>query len=106
MTEMIEIEPVSGWKGRVQHGERMTLTSYEVIAEAPDVHEHRHPQEEAWIVIDGRLCVWVDGDERLLGPGDCVIVGPNVPHRVRALAPSRALVVDCPVRRQLPGTNH
>lgn len=84
----------------------MTLISYEIAAGAPDVHEHQHPQEEAWIVIDGRLAIWLDGDERLLGPGDCAIVAANVRHRVRALQPSRALVVDSPVRRRLPGTNH
>jgi len=103
---MIEIEPVPGWKGRAQHGQLMTLTSYEITAAAPDVHEHQHPQEEAWIVIEGRLAVWVDGEERLLGPGDSAVIGPNIRHRVRALLPSRALVVDAPVRGQLPGTNH
>lgn len=103
---MIEIEPVPGWRGRAQRGERMTLTSYEVAAGAPDVHEHQHPQEEAWIVIDGRLAVAVDDDERLLGPGDSVIIGANVRHRVRALQPSRAIVVDSPVRDPLPGAGH
>jgi quercetin dioxygenase-like cupin family protein len=106
MSEVIEIEPVPGWKGRAQHGQRMTVTSYEVTAGAPDVHEHQHPQEEAWIVIEGQLAVWVDGEERVLGPGDSAIVEANLRHRVRALQSSRALVVDSPVRRHLPGTNH
>ena len=103
---MIEIEPVPGWKGRAQHGQRMTLTSYVIVAGAPDVHEHWHPEEEAWIVVEGQLAVWIDGEERLLGPGDSAMVGGNVPHRVRALQPSRALVVDSPVRHHLPGTDH
>ena len=103
---MIEIEPVPGWKGRAQHGQRMTLISYEIMAGAPDVHEHRHPEEEAWIVVEGQLAVWIDGEERLLGPGDSAVIGENVPHRVRALQPTRALVVDSPVRRHLPGTDH
>lgn len=106
VNETIEIEPVRGWKGRAQHGQRMTLTSYEITAGAPDVHEHQHPQEEAWIVIEGQLALWVDGEERLLGPGDSAIVGAGVRHWVRALQPSRALVVDSPARRRLPGTSH
>jgi quercetin dioxygenase-like cupin family protein len=103
---MIEIEPVPGWKGRAQHGRRMTLVSYEIAAGAPDVHEHQHPEEEAWVVIEGQLAVWVDGQERRLGPGDCAVIEADVPHRVRALQRSRALVIDSPVRRQLPGTHH
>ena len=103
---MTEIEPVPGWKGRAQHGQQMTLTSYEITAGAPDVHEHQHSQEEAWIVIEGQLAVWVEGEERLLGPGDCAIVAAHMRHRVRALQPSRALVVDSPIRHHLPGTSH
>lgn len=103
---MIEIEPVPGWKGHAQHGQRMTLTSYEITAGAPDVPEHRHPQEEAWIVVEGQLVVSVGGEERLLGPGDSAVIGADIPHRVRALRPSRAVVVDSPVRRSLPGTGH
>jgi quercetin dioxygenase-like cupin family protein len=83
----------------------MTLISYEIAAGAPDVHEHEHPQEEAWTVIEGRLAIWVEGEERVLGPGDSAIVGSNLRHRVRALQPSRALVVDSPARRHLPGVS-
>ena len=104
--DVIEIEPVPRWKGLAQHGQRMTLTRYEIAAGAPDVHEHQHPQEEAWIVIEGQLGVWVNGAERVLGPGDFAIVGANMRHRVRALRASRALVVDSPARHQLPGTKH
>jgi quercetin dioxygenase-like cupin family protein len=106
MADVIEIEPVPGWKGRVQHGQRMTLTSYDVAQDAPDVHEHHHPEEEAWTVIEGRLMVCVDGREQVLGPGDSVIVAANARHSVRALQPARALVVDSPARHRLPGTGH
>jgi quercetin dioxygenase-like cupin family protein len=81
----------------------MTLTSYEISAEAPDVHEHRHPQEEVWTVIEGRLVVCIEGREHELGPGEFAIVGPYAPHWVRVLQPSRALVIDSPARHQLPG---
>ncbi|HEY2650994.1 MAG TPA: cupin domain-containing protein [Solirubrobacteraceae bacterium] len=106
MSDVIEIEPVPGWKGRAQHGQRITVTRYEIAAGAPDVHEHHHPQEEAWVVIEGQLAIWIEGKERLLDPGDCGVVGANVRHRVRVLRRSRALVVDSPVRRQLPGSSH
>lgn len=103
---MIEIEPVPGWNGRAVHGQRMTVVSYTIAAGAPDVHEHHHPEEEVWSVIEGELVIWIDGEERTLGPGDVVVVPPDVRHRVRASKASRALVVDSPVRRQLPGGSH
>ena len=82
----------------------MTLADYTIVAEAPDVHQHQHPEEEAWIVVERHLVIWVDGEERALGPGDYAIIGANVRHRVRALQDSRAIVVESPVRRQAPGS--
>ena len=104
--DVIEIEPVPGWKGRVRQGQRLTLTSYEISAGAPDVHEHRHLQEEVWTVIEGRLVVCIEGREHELGPGEFAIVDPYASHWVRALQASRALVIDSPARHQLPGTRH
>jgi unsaturated pyranuronate lyase len=105
-SDMTKIEPVQGWVGHSLHGERMTLTHYEIAAGAPDVHEHYHPHEEAWSILDGRLAVWVDGEERTLGPGEVAVIPPNVRHRVRAVTRSRALVVDSPARHRLPGSAH
>lgn len=104
--EVIEIEPVAGWKGQAVHGERMTLTSYAIAAGAPEVHEHHHPEEEAWTVIEGALAISVNGDERVLGPGDTAVISSGARHRVRALRATRALVVDAPARHALPGTGH
>jgi quercetin dioxygenase-like cupin family protein len=104
--DVIEIEPIPGWRGRALHGQRMTAVTYEVADGAPDVHEHHHPEEEIWSVIEGELVIWIDGAQRTLQPGDVAVVPPNVPHRVRASMASRALVVDSPVRRPLPGSAH
>jgi quercetin dioxygenase-like cupin family protein len=101
--DVIEIEPVPGWNGRALHGQRMTVVSYVIAAGAPDVHEHHHPEEEVWSVIEGELVIWIDGEERTLRPGDVAVVPSHVRHRVRASKASRALVVDSPVRRRLPG---
>lgn len=103
---MIEIEPVAGWKGRALHSERLTLVHYEVVAGALDVHEHHHPEEETWSILEGEVAVWIGGVECRLGPGAVAVIPPNVPHRLRALTASRALVTDSPVRRDLPGTGH
>lgn len=104
-SDMTKIEPVPGWVGHALHGERITLTHYEIAAGAPEVHEHHHPQEEAWTVFGGELAVWVDGEERVLGPGEVAVIPPDAPHRVRGLTQSRAVVVDSPPRDRLPGSS-
>lgn len=51
--DMASAEPLPGWKGRFFHSENMTFAVYEVDAEAVPIHDHSHPQEEVWNVIDG-----------------------------------------------------
>lgn len=42
---------------------------------------HVHPfQEERFTVIEGRLAVRVNGEERELGPGESVVVPKDTPH--------------------------
>jgi len=42
---------------------------------------HRHPrQEEVLHVIAGKVEQWVDGDKRVLGPGDSAFIPPDIVH--------------------------
>ena len=84
----------------------MTLVEYWIAEGAPDVHEHHHPEEEGWTVVEGGLTVWVEGVAHTLGGGEAIVIAPNARHRVRALGATRAIVVDSPARRRLPGTSH
>ena len=93
------IERKPGWFGRYFHSPNMTFAHYEFI-KGSSSHEHYHPQEEVWQVIEGELEVIVDGVTRLAGPGVAAIVPPNVPHSVRAMTDGKAIVVDYPLRPQ------
>lgn len=42
---------------------------------APPVHRHAH-EDEAWVVLDGELSFYLDGEERHAGAGTCVY-GPR-----------------------------
>ena len=43
---------------------------------------HIHPQQESSCeVISGKLHFWIDGRERIIGPGERVIIPAGVPHR-------------------------
>jgi mannose-6-phosphate isomerase-like protein (cupin superfamily) len=54
---------------------------------------HRHPYDETWVVIDGNV-TFEAGDEVLhAGPGDIVIVPPEMPHKFTSEGPGRAQLV-------------
>jgi mannose-6-phosphate isomerase-like protein (cupin superfamily) len=54
---------------------------------------HRHPYDETWVVIDGDLSFQA-GDELLdVGPGDIVIVPPDMPHKFTNRGPEPANLV-------------
>jgi mannose-6-phosphate isomerase-like protein (cupin superfamily) len=97
--------PLPGWHGRFFHSAHMTFAYYEIDADAVPIHEHRHPQEEVWNVVEGRLAITIDGHEHVLGPGCAAIVPSDAPHSTRPLAASRAIVVDHPVRDQVGGVS-
>lgn len=53
----------------------------ETSRDRPIAPPHRHfTEEEAWIVLDGRLGFRVGDDELEAGPGDAVLVPRGTPH--------------------------
>jgi mannose-6-phosphate isomerase-like protein (cupin superfamily) len=104
-SDMIQGAPLPGWTGRFFHSEHMTFAHWEIAADAADLHEHDHPQEEVWNIVDGDVVLVVAGCERRLGPGTAAVVPPNTPHAVRTVGACRAIVTDFPVRHQLPGVH-
>jgi mannose-6-phosphate isomerase-like protein (cupin superfamily) len=96
--ELSTWERLPGWTSRVFHSDSMTFAYYEIAADAVPLHEHHHPQEEVWNVIEGKLAVTIDGVEQVAGPGCAAVVPPDTPHSARALGACRAIVVDYPLR--------
>lgn len=91
------IERLPGWRGRYFHSPSMTFGHYE-FARGASIHEHWHPQEEVWNVIEGELEVTIDGVSQVARAGCVAIVPAGVHHSARALTDGRAIVVDYPVR--------
>lgn len=100
---MMLAEPLPGWRGRFFHSENVTMASYEIDADAVPIHEHHHPQEEVWIVTSGRLALTIGDAEQVLYAGDAAVVPPDTPHHARALTASTVIIVDHPLRLQIPG---
>jgi quercetin dioxygenase-like cupin family protein len=91
------IERLPGWFGRYFHSPNMTFAHYDFVRGA-SIHEHFHPEEEVYEVIEGELELTLDGVTQILRPGLVAIVPPNARHSVKALTDGRAIIVDHPVR--------
>ena len=95
-------EPLPGWRGRYFRSEHTTFAYYD-FTEGSSIHEHAHPNEETWHIIDGKLQVSIGGETRVAGPGSVGLVPADIPHSVRALSDGRAIVVDLGVRDSIQG---
>ena len=91
------IERLPGWHGRYFHSPSMTFAHYDFVRGAT-IHEHFHPQEEVWQVIEGEVEITIDGVRGIARPGVAAIVPGGVPHSARALSDGRAIIVDYPLR--------
>ena len=97
ISEMKTGEPLPGWKGRFWRSKEMSFAHYTVDA-GSSIHEHHHPNEEVWIVIEGELEVTIDGIAKVAGPGAVAVVPSSAPHSVKALTDGLAIVANHPVR--------
>ncbi len=93
------VERLPGWRGRYFHSQNMTFAHYDFTRGAC-IHEHFHPEEEVYEVIEGELELTIDGTPQIAKPGFVAIVAANARHSVTALTDGRAIIVDYPVRRE------
>jgi len=94
------IERLPGWSGRYFHSPSMTFAHYEFTRGA-SIHEHFHPQEEVYEVIEGELEVTIGGVAQIVRAGLVAIVPGNVRHSAKALTDGRAIIVDYPRRLEI-----
>ena len=97
-----ELLPKPGWHGRFFHSEHMTFAYYDLDPGA-SLHEHAHPNEEVWHVIEGELELTIGGETRTVAAGCAAIVPPGTTHKIEVQRPCRVIVVDHPVRHELAG---
>src|SRR5215813_3447035 len=98
-TALEVIERLPGWCGRYFHSPSMTFAHYDFVR-GSIIHEHFHPQEEVYEVIEGELELTIDGVTQIARPGLVGIVPANARHSVKALTDGRAIIVDHPLRRE------
>jgi quercetin dioxygenase-like cupin family protein len=91
------IERLPGWFGRYFDSSSMTVAHYD-FTQGATIHEHFHPEEEIYEVIEGELELTIDGEVQIAQPGVVGIVPGNSRHSVRALTNGRVIIVDHPRR--------
>jgi len=92
-------ERLPGWYGRYFHSPSMTFAHYDFKGGSA-IHEHFHPQEEVYEVIEGELEMTIEGATQIARAGVVAIVPSNARHSVKALTDGRAIIVDYPLRRE------
>lgn len=93
------IERLPGWHGRYFHSANMTFAHYE-FTKGATIHEHFHPEEEVYEVLEGELEISIDGTTQVARAGIVAIIPSNARHSVKALTDGRVIIVDHPVRRE------
>lgn len=90
-------EILPGFKGKFIHSEKFTTVFWEIDRGAV-LPEHAHIHEQTTQVVEGKLEFTVNGETKVLEPGDFVVIPSNVVHSGRALTFCKVSDVFCPVR--------
>jgi quercetin dioxygenase-like cupin family protein len=61
-------ERLPGWRGRYFHSPSMTFAHYDFDG-GSTIHEHFHPQQEVWEVIEGEVELTIDGVAQIARAG-------------------------------------
>ena len=91
---------VPGARTRTFWGENILLSLVEIDANS-EVPAHTHPHEQAGMLIEGELEMGVDGEVKLLKPGDMYIIPGGVEHYAKCGdVAALALDIFSPVREE------
>ena len=94
--EPIELAP--GAKARTPYGENVML-SYLELEEGSVIPPHKHPHEQAGMLLKGRMELTIGEQTRLCEAGEMFIIPPNTSHTAKPMdGPATVLDVFSPVR--------
>jgi mannose-6-phosphate isomerase-like protein (cupin superfamily) len=70
----------------------MSAGIYELPAEGADPQQP-HSEDEIYYVVRGRAQIYVDGEDRAVGPGSIVFVARGVEHRFHTIEEDLSILV-------------
>ncbi|MDO5326833.1 MAG: cupin domain-containing protein [Clostridia bacterium] len=80
------------------------LMTVEVVFEAgAEGALHTHPHTQCTYVLSGRFQYTVEDESVDLGPGDSIVVPPNLPHGTKCLEAGTLLDIFTPMRKDFIG---
>jgi len=97
LKEVEQKEIVKGYKARFVHSDNMTTAYWEVEAGA-ELPLHSHEHEQVSNVTEGKFEFNLDGEVRVLEPGDVVVIPSNTPHSGKAVTDCTIIDTFNPVR--------
>jgi quercetin dioxygenase-like cupin family protein len=97
LKSIAEKEIVPGYRARFIHGDNLTLAYWDVDPGA-ELPGHSHPHEQVANVLEGKLELTVDGETRVLEPGQVAVIPSNILHGGKAITACRLLDVFYPTR--------
>lgn len=97
LSEIKSREIIPGYHGKLIHARNLSLAFWEV-EEGAEVPMHSHINEQVMQVLEGQFHFTVGDVSRVYGPGELVVIPPEVPHEGKALTPCKLMDVFSPVR--------
>lgn len=97
LNKIEEKETFPGFKGRFFHSKSMTIAHWNIKAGA-SVPAHTHIHEQTVNVISGQLELTVDGNAKVLGPGQGAVLPSMVPHAAKAVTDCYVIDTFSPIR--------
>lgn len=70
--------------GEVVTGEQVELARLR-FRKGEGAEAHAHPHEQIILILEGSMEMTLDGETRVMGPGEGFHAPPNVPHQVTAV---------------------
>ena len=77
------------------HTSRQSLAEASLDPGATTLRHYHAASEEIYLIVDGGGSLEVDGDTRVVGPGDAVLIPPGAWHELTAGADGARLLCCC-----------
>jgi quercetin dioxygenase-like cupin family protein len=95
--------PSEGIERQMFIGEQMMICRFR-FAPFLVTPQHTHPHEQMSMVISGRICFFVEGEERIASPGDVLHFPPNCLHGATMMEEEVVLIdIFTPLREDFLG---
>ncbi len=97
LEDIDERDMIPGFTARFVHSGFMTFSYWNTKA-GFSLPEHSHPHEQVTNIIRGRFEIAVNGETKIIEPGDIVIIPPHASHRGTSVTDCYILDVFYPIR--------